>query len=130
MEIVPIFNAVVIGGFDARGFLFGTALALMVKKPFFMIRKKGKLPGVTVSENYGLEYGTDSIEIQTDALKKGDRILLIDDLLATGGTAKAGADLVEKLGGEIVGFQFIIKLNEVGGEDKLKGYKIKSLLEY
>ncbi len=119
-----------IGGFDARGFLFGPLLSIKTGKTFFMIRKKGKLPGKCISESYGLEYGEDAIEIQEDAIEKGDRILLIDDLLATGGTAKAGCNLVEKKGGIIDSIQFIIKLNDIGGVDKLKNYKLKYLLEY
>lgn len=119
-----------IGGFDARGFLFGTILAIKTKKPFFMIRKKGKLPGLTLSKNYGLEYGSDSIEIQKNAIENGDNILLIDDLLATGGTAKAGCDLIEELGGNIKIIQFIIELNGLGGREKLSNYDIKFILKY
>lgn len=119
-----------IGGFDARGFLFGTILSIKTKKPFFMIRKKGKLPGITISENYGLEYGTDTIEILTDSVQSGDKILLIDDLLATGGTAKAGCDLIEKQGGQVISIQFIIELIGIGGQEKLKNYNIRSLLKY
>ncbi len=117
-------------GFDARGFLFGTPLALKVKKPFVMIRKKGKLPGEVIRKEYGLEYGSDIIEIQKDSIKNGDRILLVDDLLATGGTAKAGCELIKELGGKVEVVQFIVELKGIGGQEKLKKYKIKSLLEY
>jgi len=119
-----------IGGFDARGFLFGTLLSVKTKKPFFMIRKKGKLPGITISENYGLEYGTDTIEILTDAIESGDKVLLIDDLLATGGTAKAGCNLIEKQGGKVEVIQFVIELMGIGGQEKLKDYDVRSLLKY
>lgn len=119
-----------IGGFDARGFLFGPLLSIKTKKPFFMIRKKGKLPGITISKNYGLEYGKDTIEMLTDSVKKGDKILLIDDLLATGGTAKAGCELIEEQGGIVESIQFIIKLNNIGGDEKLKNYNYKYLIDY
>lgn len=119
-----------IGGFDARGFLFGPTLAMKTKKPFFMIRKKGKLPGETISKEYGLEYGKDTIEILKESINKNDRILLIDDLLATGGTAKAGCELIEDCGGIIQSIQFIIELNKIGGQEKLKKYEIKSLVKY
>jgi len=119
-----------IGGFDARGFLFGPTLAMKTKKPFFMIRKKGKLPGETISKNYGLEYGTDTIEILKNSVNKDDKVLLIDDLLATGGTAKAGCDLIEEVGGIVESIQFIIELNGLGGQEKLEKYNFKSLLKF
>lgn len=119
-----------IGGFDARGFIFGTPLAYELGKPFFPLRKSGKLPYDTISESYGLEYGKDNLELHTDAVRKGDRVLLLDDLLATGGTMKAGCDLVERLGGEIVGCQFVIELEGLKGRDKIPNYDIYSMVKY
>src|SRR5512147_1359968 len=112
-------------GIESRGFIIGSALAYTLAKGFIPIRKKGKLPAEVVSQEYELEYGTDRIEIHKDALKKGERVLLIDDLLATGGTALAAAALIEKLGGKVVEMAFIVDLPEVGGRKKLldKGYQ-------
>jgi len=119
-------------GIESRGFIIGAALSYTLGKGFVPIRKKGKLPAEVVSQEYSLEYGTDKIEIHKDALKKGDRVLLIDDLLATGGTALAAAALVEKLGAKIVEMSFIVDLPEVGGRKKLeeKGYKVYALTEF
>jgi adenine phosphoribosyltransferase len=116
------FNVVV--GIESRGFILGGALAYTLGKGFVPIRKKGKLPGRTVKQEYALEYGTDIIEIHEDALRTGERVLLIDDLLATGGTALASAALVEQLGGVIAEMAFIVDLPDVGGGGKLtdKGY--------
>jgi adenine phosphoribosyltransferase len=94
------------------------------------VRKPGKLPAETVSESYDLEYGTNTLEIHVDAIEKGQKVLIVDDLLATGGTAKATCDLVEKLGGEIVGVAFVIELNFLNGREKLQGYDVFSLLQY
>lgn len=116
-----------IGGFDARGFIFASALAYEMKLPFFMLRKKGKLPGETVSVKYGLEYGEASLEIQKAAVKEGDKVLLLDDILATGGTAEAGCKLVESLNGEIIGLQFIAEIKDLSGKDKLSKYNINSV---
>lgn len=122
----------IIAGIEARGFIMGGALSYTLGKGFVPIRKKGKLPAEVESQEYALEYGTDIIEIHKDAFKKGDRILLVDDLLATGGTALAAAALIEKLGGEVVEMSFIVNLPDVGGQKKLedKGYKIFSLTEF
>jgi len=122
----------VIVGIESRGFILGGALAYTLGKGFVPIRKKGKLPAETVSEEYSLEYGTDIIEIHKDALKKGDRVLLVDDLLATGGTASAAAALVEKLGAKVAEMCFIVDLPDVGGKKKLqsKGYKVFALTEF
>jgi adenine phosphoribosyltransferase len=119
-------------GIESRGFIIGAALAYTLGKGFIPIRKKGKLPAEVVSQEYSLEYGTDKIEIHKDALKKGERVLLIDDLLATGGTALASAALLEKLGAVVVEMAFIVDLPEVGGKKKLleKGYKIFALTEF
>lgn len=126
------YNFNVIVGIESRGFIIGGALAYTLGKGFVPIRKKGKLPGEVESQEYQLEYGTDSIEIHKDAITKGDRVLLIDDLLATGGTAGAAAALIEKLGGKIVEMAFIVDLPDVGGKKKLKdkGYKIFALTEF
>ena len=122
----------VIIGIESRGFIIGGALAYTLGKGFVPIRKKGKLPGKVVSQEYQLEYGTDIMEIHEDALKKGERVLLIDDLLATGGTAIAAAALIEKLGGVVVEMAFIVDLPDVGGSKKLKdkGYTIHCLTEF
>jgi len=119
-------------GIEARGFIMGGALSYTLGKGFVPIRKAGKLPGEVEEQVYDLEYGTDKIEIHKDAFAKGERILMVDDLLATGGTAMASAALIEKLGGEVVEMAFIVNLPDVGGEKKLKekGYKIFSLTEF
>jgi len=126
------YNFNVIVGIESRGFIIGGALSYTLGRGFIPIRKKGKLPGEVESQEYQLEYGTDKIEIHKDAIKKGDRVLLIDDLLATGGTAGAAAALIEKLGGEIVEMAFIVDLPDVGGKKKLKekGYKVFALTEF
>jgi adenine phosphoribosyltransferase len=119
-------------GIESRGFIIGSVLAYTLGKGFIPIRKKGKLPAEVVTQEYTLEYGTDRIEIHKDALRKGERVLLIDDLLATGGTALAAAALVEKLGAVVVEMAFIVDLPEVGGKKKLleKGYKVFALTEF
>lgn len=119
-------------GIESRGFILGSALAYTLGKGFIPIRKKGKLPAEVVSQEYSLEYGTDKIEIHKDALKRGERVLLVDDLLATGGTALAAAALVEKLGAIVVELAFIVDLPDVGGKKRLmeKGYKVFSLTEF
>lgn len=124
------FNVIV--GIESRGFIIGGALSYTLGRGFVPIRKKGKLPAEVVAQEYELEYGTDRIEIHKDAIKKGDRVLLIDDLLATGGTAAAAAALIEKLGGTIVEMAFIVDLPDVGGKKKLtdKGYRIFALTEF
>jgi adenine phosphoribosyltransferase len=119
-------------GIESRGFIIGSALAYALGRGFIPIRKKGKLPADVVSQEYALEYGTDRIEIHKDALRKGERVLLVDDLLATGGTALAAAALIEKLGAVVVEMAFIVDLPEVGGRKKVeaKGYKIFALTEF
>ncbi len=119
-------------GIESRGFILGGAMAYTLGKGFVPVRKKGKLPGKTVKEEYELEYGTDIIEIHEDALKKGEKVLLVDDLIATGGTALASARLIEKLGAEVAEMAFIVNLPEVGGEIKIKGngYKMFALTEF
>lgn len=117
-------------GIESRGFIFGGALAEKLGAGFVPIRKPGKLPSEKVSESYELEYGTDVIEIHKDALEYGDKVLLHDDLLATGGTMEAACKLVEKLGAEIVQISFLIDLTFLNGKEKLKRYDIHSLIEY
>lgn len=117
-------------GPESRGFIFATPLAYLLKTGFVPVRKPGKLPGETMKYEYQLEYGSDSLEIHKDAIKKGQKVLIVDDLLATGGTMSATAKLVEKLGGEVVGLGFLIELSDLKGRDKLKGYKVESLVTY
>ena len=121
-----------IAGIEARGFLIGGAIAYELRKGLVPVRKKGKLPYETVSHEYELEYGTDTIEVHIDAIKKGDRVLIIDDLLATGGTSLAAAALMEKLGGEVVELAFIVDLPDVGGRKKIekKGYNLFTLVQF
>ncbi|MGR3492303.1 MAG: adenine phosphoribosyltransferase [Shimia sp.] len=108
-------------GLEARGFILGGAIAHQLSVGFVPIRKKGKLPGATISQAYTLEYGEAVMEVHDDAISAGERILVVDDLLATGGTAEAGIKLVERMGGEIVGCAFVIDLPEIGGRAKLEG---------
>jgi adenine phosphoribosyltransferase len=106
-------------GIDSRGFIFGAALAYLLDKGLILVRKKGKLPAETVSETYELEYGTDTLEIHKDAIKDGQKVLIIDDLIATGGTAVAAINLVRKLGAEVVGFAAVVDLPDIGGSKKI-----------
>jgi adenine phosphoribosyltransferase len=117
-------------GMESRGFIFGPVLAENLNAGFVPVRKPGKLPSSTYSESFDLEYGTDSLEIHLDAIKKGDKVLIHDDVIATGGTAGAACKLVERLGGEVVQLNFLIELEFLQGRDKLKGYETKSLLKY
>ena len=119
-----------IAAVESRGFIFGAALAYRIDAGFIPVRKKGKLPYKTESVEYALEYGTDRIEMHQDALHKGSRILVLDDVLATGGTAKATCDLVEKMGGQIIECAFVVELGFLNGREKLKGREIFSLLQY
>ena len=123
-------NVDVFAGIESRGFLLATILALRYNKGIVMVRKAGKLPGKTVKLSYTIEYGKDTIEIQKDILEKGQRVIICDDLLATGGTAKAAGKLIEKVGGEITGFAFIIELTELNGIKGLSKYNWKSLEKY
>jgi len=121
-----------IAGIEARGFIIGGAIAYELRKGLIPLRKKGKLPWKKISEEYELEYGTDTVEIHADSVKKGDRVLIIDDLLATGGTSLACARLIEKLGGEVVELAFIVDLPDVGGRKKVQeaGYRMFSLVQF
>lgn len=115
---------------ESRGFIFGAPLAYRLGAGFVPVRKPGKLPGATLKESYALEYGTDTVEIHADAIVKGERILVLDDLLATGGTIGATCALVERLGGTVVGLAFLIELAFLKGRDRLKGYDVFSLIRY
>ena len=117
-------------GIESRGFILASVLASRYNKGMIMIRKVGKLPGKTVKLSYTIEYGKDTLEIQKDIIKEGQRILICDDLLATGGTAKASAKLIEKIGGKISGFAFIIELTELNGIKGISKYDCKSLVKY
>lgn len=119
-----------IAGIESRGFIFGSALAHKMGVGFIPVRKAGKLPGKIVSMEYELEYGTDKIEIHSDAVRPGDKVLLIDDLIATGGTAQATAKLIEKVGGHIVEIAFVIDLPDLKGKEKLKNYAVYTMVEF
>jgi len=123
-------NVTKVVGIESRGFIFGAMLAEKLNAGFIPIRKPGKLPAETESITYALEYGTDTIEIHKDAIKIGERVLLHDDLLATGGTAKAAAQLIETLGGEVVQISFIVELTALKGREQLSNYDVRSLVEY
>lgn len=115
---------------EARGFIMGTPLAYSLGKGFVPVRKSGKLPGKTRRASYTLEYGEDNLEIHEDAITPGTRVLVVDDLLATGGTIRSAVDLVEGLGGKVVGVAFLIELTDLGGRELLKGYPVHSLIQY
>jgi len=117
-------------GIESRGFIFGAMLANELKAGFVPIRKPGKLPAERESQTYQLEYGLDKIEIHKDAINKGDKVLIHDDLLATGGTAEAACKLIEKLGGEVVQISFIVELAFLNGREKLRNYEVNSLIIY
>jgi adenine phosphoribosyltransferase len=117
-------------GMEARGFIFAPALAYRLNAGFVPVRKPGKLPAETVRHDYALEYGTNALEIHKDAIQKGQRVLIVDDLLATGGTAQATAKLAESLGAQIAGLGFVVELEFLKGREKLKNYDVMSLLRY
>ena len=121
-----------IAAVESRGFVFASAISYIVKKPFIMLRKKNKLPADVHSIDFELEYGTATIEVHKDSIKKNDKVLIIDDLIATGGTAEAAAKLVSISGGEIAGFIFVINLFDLSGSDNLvkKGYTVENLIEF
>jgi adenine phosphoribosyltransferase len=120
----------VIVGIDARGFILAAALAYKLGTGLAIIRKKGKLPWQTISRDYKLEYATNTIEMHKDAIKAGQRVMLVDDVLATGGTMSATCEIVKELSGEIVGIAFLIVLDFLKGEEKLKGYRVHTLIRY
>ena len=121
-----------IAAIESRGFVFASAVAYLLKKPFIMLRKKNKLPAETYSTDFELEYGTATIEVHKDSIEKNDTVLIIDDLIATGGTAEAAAKLIEMSGGSISGFIFVINLYDLGGSDKLvkSGFKVENLIDF
>ena len=123
-------NVDIVVGPESRGFIFATPLAYILGAGFVPVRKPGKLPAKTLKFTYNLEYGTDSLEIHQDAVKKGQNILIIDDLLATGGTMSATAKLVSELGGNVVGLGFLIELEDLKGREKLSEYRVESLIKY
>jgi len=123
-------NIDVVVSIESRGFIFGTAIAYKLGAGFVPVRKKGKLPFKTYQVTYELEYGTDTLEIHSDAVKEGQRVLIVDDLLATGGTAKAGAELIEKLKGKVVGMAFLIELTFLKGREKIKAFPVHALIKY
>ena len=136
-QLIDLFSEHYIGqqidlilGMEARGFIFGPALAYRLNAGFVPVRKPGKLPAATVKVEYELEYGSNTLEVHTDAVQKGQRVLIVDDLLATGGTAEATARLVKSLGGEIAGLAFVVELDFLNGREKLKPYNVFSLLHY
>lgn len=120
----------VLAGAESRGFIFGMPLAYNLHKPFILVRKQGKLPRETVSKEYALEYGTAVIEMHRDAVKPGQKVVLVDDLIATGGTMKAAAEMVEELGGEVVKIIFLMELAGLKGRDALAGYDVASVITY
>lgn len=120
----------VVVGAESRGFIFGTPIAYNLKKPFILIRKKGKLPRETVSIDYELEYGTATIEMHKDSIQKGQKVLIVDDLIATGGTTEAMIKLVEQLGGEVVGVVVMMELAGLKGRERISGYRLDSAICY
>ena len=120
----------IVVGPESRGFIFATPIAYLLGTGFVPVRKPGKLPAETVKSEYKLEYGSDSLEIHRDSILPGQRVLIIDDLLATGGTMMAAAKLVEQLGGTVVGLGFLIELEDLKGRDKLSKYRVESLVKY
>ena len=123
-------GATLVAGPEARGFIFGTPVAYGLNVGFIPIRKPGKLPRKTISYEYALEYGTNTLVMHEDAIKPGDRVVIVDDLLATGGTVEAAIKLVQQLGGTVVGCAFVIELKDLKGRELLKGYDILSLIQY
>ncbi len=117
-------------GIDARGFIFGSVLAYKLNIGLVLVRKKGKLPYDTISAEYSLEYGKDTVEMHKDAIEKGEKVLIVDDLIATGGTVAAAVELVEKLGGDIVECAFLVELPDLKGREKIKEHKIFALTEF
>ena len=129
-DLVKDLEVDVVAGPESRGFIFGTPIAYNMHKPFVLIRKKGKLPCETVSIDYELEYGTATIEMHKDSIKPGQRVLIVDDLIATGGTTKAMVDLVESLGGEVAGIVVLMELAGLEGRKKIEGYRLDSAIVY
>ena len=130
LELLEGVSFDVIAGAESRGFVFGAPLAYALGKPFVLIRKKGKLPCETVSASYELEYGTAEIEIHADSIKPGQKVVLVDDLIATGGTIEAAAKLIEQLGGEVAKIIFLMELAGLNGREKLKNYDVDAVITY
>lgn len=128
VQAVGDFDLIV--GPESRGFIFGTPLAYLLKKGFIPIRKKGKLPYKTIHAEYQLEYGSDILEMHEDAIKPGQKVVIVDDLLATGGTTESNIKLVEMLGGQVAGIVYFVELTFLNGRDRLKGYKVDSLVQF
>ncbi len=120
----------VVVGAESRGFIFGMPIAYNLKKSFVPIRKKGKLPAETIEESYDLEYGQATLEIHKDSINPGQKVVIVDDLIATGGTSEAMIKLVERLGGKVVQLNFLIELSDLNGRQKLAGYDVKSCVQY
>lgn len=129
-DLIKDLDVDVVAGPESRGFIFGTPIAYNLHKPFVLIRKKGKLPCETVSIDYALEYGTATIEMHKDSVKPGQRVLIVDDLIATGGTTRAMVDLVESLGGKVVGIVVLMELAGLEGRKKIEGYRLESAIKY
>ena len=117
-------------GIESRGFMFASIVAYNLDAGFVPVRKPGKLPAKTIDQTYDLEYGTDTLEMHEDAVDPGEKVLIVDDLMATGGTAAASAKLVESLGGDVVGFGFVVELTFLDGRKELEGYEVESLIRY
>ncbi len=130
IEFAKKVNATVIVGPESRGFIFGCPVATALGLGFVPIRKPGKLPRTTISKEYSLEYGTNELCMHQDAVKPGDRVLIVDDLLATGGTIEAAVELIRSLGAEVVGCAFVIELTELKGKENLEGIEVLSLIQY
>lgn len=129
-ELIGDIDFDVVVGPESRGFIFGVPIAYNMRKSFVPVRKKGKLPCETVEREYALEYGTATIEMHKDSIKKGQRVVIIDDLIATGGTIEAIVELVEQLGGEVVKIIFLMELEGLSGREKLAGYDVESVIRY
>lgn len=130
IELLKDVDFDVIAGPESRGFIFGVPVAYALKKPFVPIRKKGKLPRRTIEESYDLEYGSTTVEIHADAVKPGQKVVIVDDLIATGGTSAANIRLIERLGGEVMKLVFVMELAGLNGREVLKGYRVESLIRY
>ena len=129
-DLIKDVDVDVIVGAESRGFIFGMPMAYNLHKPFVPVRKKGKLPCETISQSYDLEYGQAEIEIHKDAIKPGQKVVIVDDLIATGGTMEAAVKLIEELGGEVVKIRFLMELAGLKGREKLKGYDVASVIRY
>ncbi len=130
MECIKDIDFNIVGGIESRGFILGMPIAYEMNKAFLPVRKKGKLPCATIEESYELEYGTATIEIDKTAIHPGDKVILVDDLIATGGTMKAACNLVERLGGEVAGILFLMELVDLKGREVLKDYPVYSIIKY